>query len=79
MSGTLTDTWEQFPFLLSGRRDNAAEYLPATGSVPASGMPAIWVWGGRQDGDTNVLISAEPPLRGDETGPAGCRRGRAVP
>jgi hypothetical protein len=56
---THTDTWEEFPFLQTDRRDNAAESIPAIGGVPASGMPAIWVWGGRQDSDTNVLVSSE--------------------
>jgi hypothetical protein len=54
-----SDSWEEFPFLLTDRRDNAAEYIPATGGVPAAGMPAIWVWGGRQDSDANVLTSSE--------------------
>jgi len=56
---THADSWEEFPFLLTDRRDNAAEYIPATGGEPAAGMPAIWVWGGRQDTDDNVLTSSE--------------------
>ncbi len=56
---THTDTWEEFPFLLTDRRDNAAEYIPPTGGELAPGMPAIWVWGGRQDSDSNVLTSSE--------------------
>jgi hypothetical protein len=47
LSGTHTDSWEEFPFLLALRRDNAAEYVPATGGEPSTGMPALWVWGGR--------------------------------
>jgi hypothetical protein len=56
---TRTDTWEEFPFLLTDRRDNAAEYIPATGGEPAPGMHGLWVWGGRQDSDDNVLTSSE--------------------
>ncbi|PWB77428.1 MAG: hypothetical protein C3F15_03355 [Holophagae bacterium] len=47
MSGTLADTWQEFPFLLTDRRDNATEYEPATGGEPSTGMPALLVWGGR--------------------------------
>lgn len=47
MSGTHTDSWEEFPFLLALRRDNAAEYVPATGGEPSTRMPALWVMGGR--------------------------------
>ena len=56
---THADSWEEFPFLLTDRRDNAAEYVPATGGEPASGMPAIWVWGGRHDTDDEPITSSE--------------------
>jgi hypothetical protein len=47
MSGTLADTWKEFPFLLTDRRDNATEYVPATGGEPSTAIPALLVWGGR--------------------------------
>lgn len=56
---TDADSWEEFPFLQSDRRDFAAEYVPATGGQPDPGMGALWVWGGRKDDDINLLDSSE--------------------
>ncbi len=56
---TRGDNWQEFPFLITDRRDLAAEFIPTDGGQPLTGMPGIWVWGGRQDADTNVLDSSE--------------------
>jgi subtilisin family serine protease len=57
---TTLDYWEAFPYLLDARRDQAGEFVP---SLPVgaqdAGIPAMWVWGGRQGSDTNVLTSSE--------------------
>ncbi len=50
---TVANTWENFPYLITDRRDEAGEL------VPASSPPAIWLWGGRKDSDDNVLTSVE--------------------
>jgi uncharacterized repeat protein (TIGR01451 family) len=55
---THLDEWEPFPFLQTDRRDHAAAFI--SDSHPGSlGMPGLWVWGGRQDSDANVLNSSE--------------------
>jgi subtilisin family serine protease len=55
------DFWEAFPFFSEelGRRDHAAAFIPPGGEILENGMPGMWVWGGRQDLDTNVLVSSE--------------------
>lgn len=56
---THRDSWQEFPFLITDRRDLAAEFLPTDGGQPLTGMPGIWVWGGRQDSDATVLDTSE--------------------
>ena len=56
---TRSDSWEEFPFLHTDRRDFAAEYVPATGGMPGPAMAALWVWGGRQNDDLTVLDTSE--------------------
>lgn len=56
---THRNTWAEFPFALTDRRDNAAEFVPSVAGQLHSGMPGIWVWGGRQDSDSNVLNTSE--------------------
>jgi subtilisin family serine protease len=53
------DFWEAFPFLNDDRRDEAGEFLPPMGGQRDNGMPGMWVWGGRQDSDANVLVTSE--------------------
>jgi len=53
----LTDSWATFPSLNQRRRDHAGAFIP--GNQNNNGIPGIWVWGGRQDSDNNVLIITE--------------------
>jgi len=47
------DTWdESFPDLNQARRNHAGVFIPEGEGV---GRPGIWVWGGRQGMDTNIL------------------------
>jgi PKD repeat protein len=48
-----SDTWDTaFPDLNRDRRNHAGAFIPAgTGD----GRPGLWVWGGRQDSDFNIL------------------------
>lgn len=55
---TFLNEWQQFPFLQTDRRDHAATFIP-TSNPGSLGMPGLWVWGGRQDTDANVLVSSE--------------------
>jgi PKD repeat protein len=49
------DTWDMaFPDLINARRNHAGAFIPTS----AIG-PAMWVWGGRQGADTNVLTAVE--------------------
>jgi PKD repeat protein len=49
------NTWDiTFPDLNDARRNHAGAFIPTS----AIG-PAMWVWGGRQGADTNVLTSVE--------------------
>jgi hypothetical protein len=51
------DSWAQFPRLNQRRRNHAGVYIPAeAGGV---GVPGMWVFGGRQDSDTNCLRISE--------------------
>jgi uncharacterized repeat protein (TIGR01451 family) len=53
-----TDLWESFPSLQTDRRDHAGAFI-STSQPGSIGMPGLWVWGGRKDSDSNVLISSE--------------------
>lgn len=54
------DSWEAFPYLQTDRRDHASAFVPSpTSGVMDYGVPAMWVWGGRKDADSNVLDSSE--------------------
>ncbi|MBN2005647.1 MAG: hypothetical protein JXA21_19975 [Anaerolineae bacterium] len=51
------NTWdESFPDLNQARRNHAGTLIP---EGPGTGMPGLWVWGGRQGRNSNVLNSAE--------------------
>jgi hypothetical protein len=55
---TATDTWDQaFPDLNNARRNHAGVMVPA-GYGP-NGQPGIWVFGGRQGSDSNILATPE--------------------
>ena len=54
----LKGSWSQeFPELLTPRRDHAGVYVPLCTTDPNDGLPGMWVFGGRQGTD-------EPPLSG---------------
>ncbi|MGC9395186.1 MAG: carboxypeptidase regulatory-like domain-containing protein [Anaerolineae bacterium] len=51
------DSWdESFPNLNQARRNHAGAFIPAGDGV---GRPGLWVWGGRQFNDANVLTTPE--------------------
>ncbi len=51
------DSWAQFPQLNQRRRNHAGVYIPA--EAGGTGVPGIWVFGGRQNSDTNCLRVSE--------------------
>ncbi|MFO7674827.1 MAG: hypothetical protein R6X12_00710 [bacterium] len=51
------DSWAPFPSLAQRRRNHAGAYLPP--EAGGTGVPGIWVWGGRQNSDTNALRISE--------------------
>jgi len=51
------NSWANFPYLITDRRDLAGAFLPETAT--GTGVPGLWVWGGRKDADTTVLQSSE--------------------
>ncbi|MBN1955442.1 MAG: S8 family serine peptidase [Anaerolineae bacterium] len=55
---TALDFWDAFPFFgeANGRRDHAGAFIP---SVGGAGTPGMWVWGGINEGDANVLQTSE--------------------
>jgi hypothetical protein len=52
------NSWEEFPYLQTDRRGHAAAFIP-TNQPGGTGMPGLWVWGGRKDDDVNFLVSSE--------------------
>ena len=54
---TATDTWDTFPRLSQARRNHAGVFIPA--EAGGTGVPGIWVFGGRQDIDTTFLQVSE--------------------
>jgi hypothetical protein len=54
---TATDTWDTFPRLAQRRRNHAGVYIPA--EAGGTGVPGMWVFGGRQDQDTLCLQVSE--------------------
>ncbi len=52
-----SNTWdESFPDLNQARRNHAGAFIPEGEGI---GRPGIWVWGGRQDWDSNLLRTPE--------------------
>jgi len=51
-----SDSWATFPALNAARRNHAGAFIPSLGT---GSTPAIWVWGGRQGADSNILTSSE--------------------
>ncbi len=52
-----SNTWDvTFPNLNQARRNHAGAFIPAGAGT---GRPGLWVWGGRQGYDTNVLSTPE--------------------
>jgi PKD repeat protein len=52
-----SNTWdESFPDLNQARRNHAGAFIPAGENV---GRPGLWVWGGRQGSDSNLLSTPE--------------------
>jgi hypothetical protein len=56
---TATDTWDTFPRLAQRRRNHAGVFIPA--EAGGTGVPGIWVFGGRQDQDTPAQRSRRRP------------------
>ncbi len=54
---TATDTWDTFPRLSQARRNHAGVFIPA--EAGGTGVPGIWVFGGRQTQDTLCLQVSE--------------------
>jgi len=55
---TATDTWDTFPRLAQARRNHAGVFIPAEAGG-GTGVPGIWVFGGRQLQDTLCLQVSE--------------------
>lgn len=53
-----SDTWEPFPSLQIDRRDQAGAFIPPS-AAPKGAMSGMCMWGGRKDGDFNVLLAPE--------------------
>jgi len=51
------DSWATFPSLAQRRRNHAGTFIPA--EAGGTGVPGMWIWGGRQDSDTNCLRVSE--------------------
>jgi hypothetical protein len=65
-----SDSWDSFPSLAQRRRNHAGVYIPA--EAGGTGVPGIWVFGGRQDLDTLCLQVSEYYV----TSPTGVAQGR---
>lgn len=52
-----SDTWDTFPRLAQARRNHAGVFIPA--EAGGTGVPGIWVFGGRQIQDTLCLQVSE--------------------
>lgn len=56
----ISGSWSQdFPELLSARRDHAGVYIPLCTEDSQDGMPGMWVFGGRQGSDTPPYLDPE--------------------
>ena len=53
-----SDTWDTFPRLSQARRNHAGVFIPAEAGG-GTGVPGIWVFGGRQTQDTLCLQVSE--------------------
>ena len=65
-----SDSWDSFVSLAQRRRNHAGVYIPA--EAGGTGVPGIWVFGGRQDQDTLCLQVSEYYV----TSPTGVAQGR---
>ncbi len=54
---TASDSWDSFPRLAQARRNHAGVFIPA--EAGGTGVPGIWVFGGRQTQDTLCLQISE--------------------
>jgi hypothetical protein len=54
---TATDSWDTFPRLAQRRRNHAGVYIPA--EAGGTGVPGVWVFGGRQGADSIRLRISE--------------------
>ncbi len=52
-----TNSWASFPSLNQRRRNHAGVFIPA--EAGGTGVPGMWVFGGRQNADTNALTVSE--------------------
>jgi hypothetical protein len=52
-----SDSWDSFPRLAQRRRNHAGVYIPA--EAGGTGVPGLWVFGGRQTQDTLCLQVSE--------------------
>lgn len=48
-----TNIWNSFPAVNQARRNHAGEY------IPVGDKPGLWIFGGRQGSDDNVLVESE--------------------
>ncbi len=54
---TASDSWDSFPRLAQARRNHAGVFIPA--EAGGTGVPGLWVFGGRQTQDTLCLQVSE--------------------
>jgi hypothetical protein len=54
---TASDSWDTFPRLAQARRNHAGVFIPA--EAGGTGVPGLWVFGGRQGQDTLCLQVSE--------------------
>lgn len=53
-----TDSWDTaFPDLNEARRNHGGAFIPNGDGT--DGMPGMWIWGGRQGSDSNILVLPE--------------------
>jgi len=75
-----SDSWDTFPSLAQRRRNHAGVYIPP--EAGGTGVPGIWVFGGRQDLDTLCLQISEyyviNPIGAEENSGAQVGRGATV-
>jgi len=54
------NTWNSFPNLILGRRNQAGAFVP--GNQNSGGVPGMWIWGGRAGADTALFTTEYYPM-----------------